>query len=355
MIRFASFIKRRPSSGKKLFIHAGTHKTGTSFFQHAAYNNTDQLRQAGLLYPSHGLGIKTNHNRYAHRVLGIDIAAGRQNRFPAIIDELNQDALLNTALVSYEGFSHPQTIEKLYALKDSFDGVDLHVILVFRPHIDLAISLYRELCQQVSFQGSLYDLLHPRTARALHWGQCLHYAKTLKNWRRMVGKDNIHVLAYRQIKQDILKNLMAVAGYDGPLSLPKNLTRNHTLSAPFTALMRVINKQELTSEHRHKLAKEVAAVDEKFPDFSRYCEITQSRAIELEHAFAKDRKALKPYGLDPVEDLTVNTNWRWGTDTNMAAAIIDAHQALIDHLKNIDDKTMLVIAETASKDLRLMD
>lgn len=351
MARFMSFIRPRNAAGKKLFIHAGTHKTGTSFFQHVAYDNSEKLRQAGLLYPATGLGINTNHNRYAHRVLGIDIAAGKQNQFPAIIEELNQDASLNTALVSYEGFSLPSAVEQLHSLKNTFETVDLHVILVFRPHIDLAISLYRELCQQVSFQGSLYNLMHPDTDHTRHWGQCLHYAKTLANWRRIVGKNNIHVLAYRHVKQDIVKHLTAVTDYHDTLDLAENLTRNHTLSAPFAGLMRLINKQELDSKRRHRLAQEVAIVDENFPEFSRYCEITQDRAIDLERAYRKDRKALKSYGLDPIADLTVNTNWQWGEDTDMSSAIIDAHQALTEHLKNIDDKALLTVAKTASKEL----
>lgn len=351
MGRFTSFIRPRNTADKKLFIHAGTHKTGTSFFQHAAYLNAETLRGAGVWYPETGLGIKTNHNRYAHRVLGIDIAAGKRNRFPEIIADLNQDASLHTALVSYEGFSHPQAIKKLGAAKGAFNDVDLHVILVFRPHVDLAISLYRELCQHVSFQGSLYDLMHPKTSRARHWNQCLHYQQTLKNWRRLVRKNNIHVLAYRQIKHDILKNLVTVAGYDGPLTLPDNLTRNHSLSAPFAGLMRLINRQDLNTKHRHRLANEVAAVDAGLPEFSRYCEISQDRAVELERAFTKDRKALKSYGLDPVEDLTINSNWRWGEQTDMSGAILDAHQALLEHLKNIDDKELVTIAETASKEL----
>lgn len=336
---------------KKIFIHAGTHKTGTSFFQHLAYSNRGKLLQSGILYPSQGLGLKTNHNRFAHRILGIDISAGRQNRFPSIIDELNQDTSLNSALVSYEGFSHPGTIQNLHKDRHVFKSVDLHVILVFRPHIDFAVSLYRELCQHVSFQGSLHNLLQPESPGALYWGQCLDYRTITKNWRRIVGKGNIHALAYNTIRQDISGNLMSIVGHDGPLEQPDNLTRNHTLSAPFAALMRHVNKQGLTSKNRHKIASEVAAVDMKFPEFSTYCEISQSRAHELEHKFTKDRKALSSYGLNPSEDLMIGENWRWGTDTNMTSAVVDAHQAMIEHLKIVGDKALLEIMELASKDI----
>lgn len=344
-------FKTHTPATKKIFIHAGTHKTGTSFFQHFAYSNRNQLRQAGILYPSTGLGIKTNHNRYAHRVLGIDIAAGKQNRFPSIVEELNKDTSLDTALVSYEGFCHPETIRNIYDVRRDFDSVDLHVILVFRPHIDFAISLYRELCQQVSFRGSLYNLLHPQSPRSHYWGQCLEYRTILENWRRIVGKNNIHALAFGKIRHDISGSLMSVVGHNDPIELPDNLTRNHTLSAPFAALMRLVNRQELSSKTRHKIASEVAAVDMKFPEFSRYCEISQDWAHELEHQFARDRRALKTYGLEPTEDLMIGQNWRWGTDTNLAPAIADAHQAMTEHLKNIDDKTLLKVATTAAKEL----
>ena len=351
MGRFTSFIRPRKPAGKKLFIHAGTHKTGTSFFQHAVYLNSDQLRRSGIWYPATGLGIKTNHNQFAHRVLGIDIAAGKKNRFPTIIEELNQDTSLHTGLVSYEGFSHPKAIRKLCEQKDVFDDVDLHIILAFRPHIDLAISLYRELCQHVSFQGSLHDLLHAKTARARHWEQCLHYGDALKHWRRIVPKKNIHVFSYRKISKDILGALMPVAGFDGTMSLQENPVRNQSLSAPFAALMRLINRQDLSTKVRHRLAGEVATVDAGFPEFSHYCEISLDRAIEIEADFAKDRKALRRYSLDPVTDLTIDGHWRWGDKTDMSAATLDAHEALIDHLKNIDDEGLLEVAIAATKEL----
>lgn len=49
--------------GKKVIIHAGFHKTGSSSIQSASYNNRDALNKYGILYPSFGSGSKwINHS-----------------------------------------------------------------------------------------------------------------------------------------------------------------------------------------------------------------------------------------------------------------------------------------------------
>ena len=120
-----------PVAKKKLFIHAGTYKTGTTYFQHKIYHNRKRLAAAGILYPRLGLGLATPHNRHSHRVLGMRLASGKQNGFPKIIERLTSNSAVSTGLISYEGFCMPQTIDKLLEIRDCFADVELEAILVF--------------------------------------------------------------------------------------------------------------------------------------------------------------------------------------------------------------------------------
>jgi len=332
---------------KKLFIHAGTHKTGTTYFQHVMYQNKEALRAGGLYYPVTGLGINTPHNKYAHRLLGIRLASGHSNAFPTIIKALVDDNRLTSGLVSYEGFTRPATIEKLQAESACFAPVELHGILVFRPHIDFALSLYRELCQHVGFSAPFSELMGPTTDTSKGWRRSLNYSEIMQGWLALTGHQNLHVFSYRRIKPDLITALIAPTGFKGNLETPPQAERNKTLSAPLAALMRRLGQQNFKAPLRHKLAAELSALDRQFPDFGRYCEISQDEAISFEQSFQADRDFLKDWGFDGERDLLLSGDWRWGEDTNMAAATDQAHEALIDQLKKGKKPKMLAVAEAS--------
>jgi len=46
---------------KKLIIHAGPHKTGSSYMQHMFVENMAALEKAGLVYPEELLMFKGHH------------------------------------------------------------------------------------------------------------------------------------------------------------------------------------------------------------------------------------------------------------------------------------------------------
>ena len=332
---------------KKLFVHAGTYKTGTTYFQHVVYHNIKALRAQGLYYPITGLGLKTPHNKYAHRLLGIRLSSGHSNAFPTIIKALQDDPDLSAGLVSYEGFARPATIEKLQAEAACFAPVELHSILVFRPHIDFALSLYRELCQHVDFSAPFEELIKPTTATGRGWHRSLNYQEIIEGWLALTGRKNLHIFSYRRIKVDLVNALIAPTGYVGALEPPEKTEQNKTLSAPVAALMRRLNQQKFKAPLRHKLAAELTVLDRQFPEFERFCEITQTQAKALEETFASDRDYLKSWGFDAEKDLMLDGTWQWGEETNMDAAINQAHEALIGQLEGEDKPKMLAVTNAA--------
>ncbi len=344
---FSSHLKHKQPARKKLFIHAGSYKTGTTYFQHMLYHNQARLSENGIYYPTLGLGIHTPHNKHAHRILGIDLISGKKNGFPQIISHLNQSEDLSQALISYEGFSHPLAIEKLQEVAPCFDSVDLHALLVFRPHIDYAISFYREVCQNVGYTASFDAFMNPDTVTAQTLNRTLDYRAVTKAWRKLTGKANLHVSPYNRIKEDLVDQIMEPLAYRGGFEAPPKTQPNPTLTAPFAALLRRLNTQKTSISMRHKIAKELALLHDSFPDFAQYTEITQKDALRLEARFAADRNFLKSYGFDPIQDLTIGSNWRWGEETDMGAAVDTAHEAFIAHLAKEKRPKMLKIAKTA--------
>lgn len=341
-------IRRAKPEKKRVVIHAGGYKTGTTYFQELIYKNRDTLLRKGIVYPELGLGLNTNHNRYSHRLLGINLAKGNKQQFPEIISGLRQDPALKQALISYEGFSQPHTIKMLAKMRDQFDDIDLHAVLVFRPHIDFLISLYRELCQHVGIHASIQGLLEPVYPKPLYWNKILFYQNTIDQWLELTEQKNIHVLSYRKIRKDLPRNILKATGMPSELPIQDQPRRNSTISAPMAAVMRRINRLEVEVAQRHELANEVAKLDAQLPALQDYCELSYEEALKIEEKFKMDRMFLKGFGLKPKKDLMIGADWSWGLTAQSKPVVDDAHEALIAHLKDSEFDSLRKMVEKAA-------
>ena len=313
-----------PKSRKKLFIHAGMFKTGTSFFQQTIYSNKNVLEEAGILYPSTGLGLGTGHNEYAHRLLGINLTSGKSNDFPQITQELVSRSDISKGLISYEGFCHPNTVSALLAIKECLNPIELHGILVFRPHLDHAFSVYREACQHLSFCGSLVNIIQtPSDPFENHWHATLKYRDIVTAWQKLVGNKQLQLFAFEEIKHDLLQTLLKAVAASGTGVTPNNQHRNPSLSAPCAELMRRVNTTELKAVLRHQIAYRLHRVDTALPHLADYCELPLEDVQKYEDLFRQDRLFLQEQGFDEAH-LKVGAKWKWGFKTGIDTAVEEA-------------------------------
>ena len=54
---------------KRVILHIGRHKSGTSSIQHCLNRNVDLLSAAGILYPKHGRGGRVAHHDIAKALI----------------------------------------------------------------------------------------------------------------------------------------------------------------------------------------------------------------------------------------------------------------------------------------------
>jgi hypothetical protein len=341
-------LKKR-SQRKSLVFHAGTHKTGTSHFQKCLYENSATLREAGFWYPTYGLGLNTKHNRFAHRLLGINLSQGRKTKLPDIITELEEDPSLCTAILSYEGFSLPHTIRQLSQYQKELSSVDVQVILTFRPHLDLAISLYRELCQHVGYTGKLPRLITaPKHPQEKSWNKLLQYKQIVAAWEEIVPARNIRILPYEKVKKNLLASLLNEIGYQGPELHVDKARVNQTLSAPAAELMRRINSAKIKSNPRHMIALQLYELDKALPELAEYTEITHKQALKLQELFAEDRAFLASHGFEQ-NHMVMKDEWRWGTNTDINSIMPKAEKAFLELLGQHEDTSLLSLADSALK------
>jgi hypothetical protein len=177
---------------KKIVIHIGTHKTGTTSFQMSMKVNKKSLESQGIrpiLSPVMENGLITsrktaNHIRFGHMLLRQEILTpGRYSRRVAIISSEERHSKLEafakrlayfeeeTLLISTESLCFLRTTNEQDLLKRFIDitGRELSTIVVFRNEKDWRESWNAELSK---YQTNTFEKIHiesPETSILGHW------------------------------------------------------------------------------------------------------------------------------------------------------------------------------------------
>ena len=132
---------------KKITIHIGTHKIGTTSVQRFMWDNRAALLDKGVLLPTSGLRAKSGHHYIAWELRG-DIRLKEKSGFiDGLLAELAKNDL-GRVFISSEDFeylsNYPERLEYLdTALKNL--GYETEYLAFFRNRDDYAKSLFAEL------------------------------------------------------------------------------------------------------------------------------------------------------------------------------------------------------------------
>lgn len=172
---------------KDIFIHIGTHKTGTTSIQQALANNYELLLQKGILYPS--TEREPWPNLPKHTSIYASIRSKNKDNFLNEIDTLKkeiEDSNCNIIILSEEGLSEPN-IDIINFFRFFINDFNLHVICYFRRQDYFVESLYNQFVRErvrsetrdiISFMYSP-DIINR-----------LDYYSILENWRSIT--ENIY-------------------------------------------------------------------------------------------------------------------------------------------------------------------
>lgn len=144
---------------KRLYLHIGRHKTGTTQIQMQLSKRQAELADAGILYPTSGrdTGVGyTAEERSAHHAIARALFLPREDAKkrlaelrPAFIAET---AKAETVLVSSEGF---QNILHTDLLIEFFEGFEIQPICYLREYLSYVASSY---AQEIKGSGLTVDL-----------------------------------------------------------------------------------------------------------------------------------------------------------------------------------------------------
>jgi hypothetical protein len=233
---------------KKLFLHIGTAKTGTTSLQFFFHNNRKHLAELGYLYPSQ----KPMHHNLAFILLGDSKADYQNDTWENILDEIDLSPL-NNVLVSSEFFSEINNLDAIERITANFARYQTKIIIYLKRQDKKLESGFNQLMKTGVYAGSVDFFLK-------HSGKP-NYLKILDHWSQAFGRENIIVrpLEKQQIPDiyhDFLKNI-DITNFDGFTS-----TENRNIK-PNIAQISAINFMN------QKIAVKLGLKQQGFHHFSR--------------------------------------------------------------------------------------
>ena len=235
---------------KKLIIHPGFHKTGTTALQQALSEVRAELSQANFNYPRIA---GTAHHRAARSV--IEKTWGWKNRGGRSADPIEWKKLERklssnngTAIVSSEFFSEANQMQ-LANLAKRLDGADIQVIFTWRPLPFMLASSYQQYLKYgmkksyAEWLDSIFEVPGEAKFTPSFWKRNLH-GDVVARWVETFGEENVSLIAVDETKPTYLYESFAdLAGIpSGLLKEPVQVEINRSLTFTEASLLLEINR-----------------------------------------------------------------------------------------------------------------
>lgn len=180
---------------RRVYLHVGTPKSGTTYLQTLLWSNKRALRENGVLMPGHD----RNDSLYAHmeiREQWPNLAKQPPRATKAWttirkeIGDFHGDAVISHELLA------AATAEQAGAAIEALAPAQVHVVLTARDYVTLAPALWQEALKVGSpprFDDFVTDLLEGRSHRVWGWTTS-DVVDVADRWGRHVPADQVHIV-----------------------------------------------------------------------------------------------------------------------------------------------------------------
>jgi hypothetical protein len=229
---------------RRVWLHVGCPKTGTSFLQSVLWANRDVIREQGLLLPR----SRSHHWRASLYVRG----AHRGRPHPWIFS-LDWHDLVDTVrrargdvLVSHELFA-PATPEQARRAIEAFGGAETHVLVTAR---DLARQIPAGWQQSIKhgavhrMDEFVHDVVHHGPAARTFW-RMQDLVGLASRWGRHLPAERVHLVTVPPSgvePTELWRRFASVPGIDPGSVTLQGARRNDSLGRVEVELMRRVNE-----------------------------------------------------------------------------------------------------------------
>ncbi|RKZ51023.1 MAG: hypothetical protein DRR16_17890 [Candidatus Parabeggiatoa sp. nov. 3] len=244
---------------KTLYIHIGTHKTGSSTLQLFFYQNRERLKQLGFFYPTEGtyykpLGRKASEKGgqcfLAFSISGVYPHWLNECQWPKkeeCIKEIRKDIIpyqdYADILISTEHFFRKVKPKEILEI---FEGMNfqLKIIIYLRRQDHFLESLYNQDTKNARYQDSFEQFVNQEIQDKQSY--CYFYPKLLE-FASIFGQENIIVRPFETEQfyhHNLIEDFLNILGLnlDETFSLPES-RRNESLPTELIQLMVLLQQQ----------------------------------------------------------------------------------------------------------------
>lgn len=234
---------------KRLVIHVGFHKSGTTALQESLFVQRQDLLKEGVSFPNFG---QKAHHRLAWALTGK--AWGWKKR-GGVATPLNvwskatkriKSSGARTVFLSSEFFSE-LTTEKIQKVKNDLKSRDVEVLFTIRPLAKLLGSSYQQYLKygtKADYETWLHSVLDEPGVSKINptfWLRHMH-GDVITKWADVFGADKVSVIIVDESRPTFLfHSVNQLLGLDGLLK-PQQTGKNRSLSVEELSLLLEINK-----------------------------------------------------------------------------------------------------------------
>ncbi|MCZ3387759.1 MAG: hypothetical protein LH645_01260 [Actinomycetia bacterium] len=256
-------------AGRRVIIHVGAPKTGTTFLQGVLWRNRQALRAAGLHIVGQSRG---DHYRAGHDIRGVEYNpkdprpdwAGSWD----VLAALAVGSQARTTVISDEHLAS-LTPEQVQRAVSSLKGREVHVVYTTRNLARLLPSEHQEYVKHrspLTYEEWATRVFNERDRGPGKWFWSVHSPVDVVNrWSTAVEAKNIHVLTLPMPgapKDELWHRFCVVADVDPGLATDFEVLGNDSLGLAETEVLRRVNKalpKTFPRWHHSGLARDVLA------------------------------------------------------------------------------------------------
>ncbi len=254
---------------RRVILHVGTPKTGTSFVQDILFRNADELRRLGVLYPA--------DRPDGHFLAALDLMelpwGGLEAQAVGAWDRLAADVRAwdgHTVVVSHEILgraSRAQVARALASLTEGSPETEVHVVVSARDLVRQVPAEWQENVKHRrvrTYRTFLEELQDPTRDSELaqwFWG-VQELPDVLERWGSTLPPEQVHVVTVPQPGAGPLVLWERFAGLFGldPDAFPPSERANVSLGVPESEMVRRLNTRlndVLPNHHYRSLVREM--------------------------------------------------------------------------------------------------
>jgi hypothetical protein len=277
---------------KKIYIHIGFGKTGTTAIQSFFSRNRVELLKHDFLYPTTGLEIGGHH--LLAPVGTCDISGNTQVMYKQLAKEI-KDSPASNIFISSENFifAKPTLIE---SVQKEFEKFDVKIIFYIRSQYALIESVFLQW-QKVGadYQGSVVNFFNKHKA-------AFDFEQRIAPWATYFGKDAIISRLYEKklIGEDVCKDIAAVLGLEKLNVTSSRGDENFSLRPEFSALVSLVDSANVVNEERSKIINELLRLTERFYSVKKEHLIKSDLKDEITRFYEKSNLEFANKYLEPV-------------------------------------------------------